>query len=188
MQPFSQKIVAVANVLVLTFKFFLFALEQHKKTEEKSNLIQFHTEPKKCTGQNYWMPSPNCCFEISPQVFYGIQIWTLLAISELSSALFVTISECFLKCVSGHCPAGRPVTSGGDAAFWHWPLRCAPKFFGNHQISWYRSLAFFMPLCQQWCPPGSPTIASLFIQMATDSASWHYCTLCLQISLNLFGS
>ncbi len=31
---------------------------------------------------------------------------------------------------------------------------------------------FFMPLCQHWCPPGSPTIASLFIQMATDSASW----------------
>ncbi len=47
---------------------------------------------------------------------------------------------------------------------------------------------FFMPLCQQWCPPGSPTIASLLIQMATDSASWHCCTLCLQISLNLFGS
>ncbi len=44
-----------------------------------------------------------------------------------------------------------------------------------------------MPLCQQWCLPGSPTIASLFIQMATDSASWHCCTLCLQISLNLFG-
>ncbi len=31
---------------------------------------------------------------------------------------------------------------------------------------------FFMPLCQQWCLPGSPTIAPLFIQMATDSASW----------------
>ncbi len=44
---------------------------------------------------------------------------------------------------------------------------------------------FFMHLCQQWCPPGSPTIASLFIQMATDSASWHCCT---QICLNLFGS
>ncbi len=25
-----------------------------------------------------------------------------------------------LKCVSGHCPAGRPMTSGGEAAFWHW--------------------------------------------------------------------
>ena len=40
-------------------------------------------------------------------------------------------------------------------------------------------------LCQQWGPPGSPTIASHFIQMATDSASWHCCTLCLQVSLNL---
>ncbi len=26
--------------------------------------------------QIWRMPSPNCCFEISPQVFYGIQIWT----------------------------------------------------------------------------------------------------------------
>ena len=26
------------------------------------------------------------------------------------------------------------------------------------------------------------------IQMATDSASWHCCTQCLQVSLNLFGS
>ena len=45
-----------------------------------------------------------------------------------------------------------------------------------------------MSLCQQWGPPGSPTIASHFIQMVTDSASWHCCTLCLQVSLNLFGS
>ena len=49
------------------------------------------------------------------------------------------------------------------------------------------SLAFLC-LCQQWGPPGSPTIASHFIQMAMDSASWHCCTLCLQVSLNLFGS
>ncbi len=26
--------------------------------------------------QIWRMPSPNCCFEISPLVFYGIQIWT----------------------------------------------------------------------------------------------------------------
>ena len=45
-----------------------------------------------------------------------------------------------------------------------------------------------MSLCQQWGPPGSPTVASHFIQMATESASWHCCTLCLQVSLNLFGS
>ncbi len=45
--------------LVLTFIFFLFALEQQKKREEKSNLKQFHTEPKKCTGQNYWHPKLN---------------------------------------------------------------------------------------------------------------------------------
>ncbi len=36
---------------------------------------------------------------------------------KTSSALFVTISKCFLKCVSGHCSAGRPMTSGGDTAF-----------------------------------------------------------------------
>ncbi len=47
MQPFSQKIVAVTNVLVLTFIIIFVALEQYKKTEEKSNLIQFHTEPQK---------------------------------------------------------------------------------------------------------------------------------------------
>ncbi len=35
-----------------------------------------------------------------------------------------------------------------------------------------------LPLCQQWCPPGSPTIASFFIQMATDSVSWH-CLPCV---------
>ena len=49
-------------------------------------------------------------------------------------------------------------------------------------------LVWLMSLCQQWGPPGSPTIASHFIQMATDSASWHCCSLCLQVSLNLFGS
>ncbi len=78
-------------------------------------------------------------WDLSTGVLWDSDLDSLLAISELSSTLFVTISECFLKCVSGHCPAGRPMTSGGDAAFWHWPLRCAPKFFGNHQISWYRS-------------------------------------------------
>ncbi len=38
MQPFSQKIVAVANVLVLSCLFFWFAFEQHKKTEKKSQI------------------------------------------------------------------------------------------------------------------------------------------------------
>ena len=45
-----------------------------------------------------------------------------------------------------------------------------------------------MSWCQQWGPPGSPTIASHFIQMARDSANWHCCILCLEVSLNLFGS
>ncbi len=162
----------------------------------------------------------------------------------------------WMKCVLGHCPAGRPMTSGGDAAFWNWPLCCAPKFFGNHQISWYRSHSqgiqcqkqqsnpslnlhhvwlwgrcsflwephfFFYKQCHDvlyqkslilshlstvrsprrivvlshkfWQTPGfflyafvSTVVSSLFIQMATDSASWHCCTLCLQISVNLFGS
>ncbi len=43
MQPFSQKIVAVANVLVLTCLFFFVCIgTTQKKTEEKSNLLQFH--------------------------------------------------------------------------------------------------------------------------------------------------
>ncbi len=149
----SQKIVAVANVLVLTF-IFLFAFEQHKKTEKKSKIWYNSTQSPTNSldkiigtlnltfgstpfGENNWnqslpvtmnefltplywnfgpltfhcwlytlciivyvtnkswawtwtlffckllqviqiwrMPSPNCCFEISPQVFYGIQIWT----------------------------------------------------------------------------------------------------------------
>ena len=45
-----------------------------------------------------------------------------------------------------------------------------------------------MSLCQKWGPPGSPTIASHFIRMATDSASWHCYTLCQYVNLNLFGS
>ncbi len=48
--------------------------------------------------QIWRMPSPNCCFEISPQMLGDSDLDSLLAISELSSALFVTISECFLKC------------------------------------------------------------------------------------------
>ncbi len=136
MQPFSQKI-AENNwnqSLPVTMNEFLTPLYWNFGPLFFCKLLQ--------VIQIWRMPSPNCCFEISPQVFYGIQIWTrfrLLAISELSITLFVTISECFLKCVSSHCPAGRPITSGGDAVFWHWPLHCAPKFFGNHQISWYIS-------------------------------------------------
>ena len=45
-----------------------------------------------------------------------------------------------------------------------------------------------MSLCQQWGPLGSPTIASHLIQMATDSVSWHCCTLCLKMTCNLFGT
>ncbi len=124
----NQKIVAVANGLVLTCLFlFFFALEQHKKTEKKSQIWYNSTQnPKNALdkiigtlnlifgstpfGKNNWnqslpvtmnkfltplywnfglffckllqviqiwrMPSPTCCFQISPQVFYGIQIWT----------------------------------------------------------------------------------------------------------------
>ncbi len=74
---------------------------------------------------------PTAVWDLSTGVLWDSDLDSLLAISELSSALFVTISECFLKCVSGHCPAGRPMTSGRDTAFWHWPLHCTPKLFGN---------------------------------------------------------
>ncbi len=136
MQPFSQKIVAVANV---------FLHRNTKSREEKSNLIQFHTEPKKCTGQNYWhlifniniwyplwkklLKSITSCnhewvsytsllefwttlllqtapvhsdlkdafsqllfWDLSTGVLWDSDLDSLLAISELSSTLFVTIS------------------------------------------------------------------------------------------------
>ena len=69
------------------------------------------------------------------------------------------------------------------------PQDVLPKWFWLPQESFVKlQSGFFMSLCQQWGPPGSPTTASHFIQMVTDSASWHCCTLCLQGSLNLFGS
>ncbi len=80
---------------------------------------------------------PTAVWDPSTGVLWDSDLDSLLAISELTCALFVSLSEWFLKCVSGHCPAGRPMTSGGDAAFW--PLCCAQRFFGNHQISWYCS-------------------------------------------------
>ncbi len=46
MKPFSQKIVAVANVLVLTCLFFLFALEQPKK-QKKSQIWYNSTQNPK---------------------------------------------------------------------------------------------------------------------------------------------
>ncbi len=52
MQHFSQKIVPIANVLVFTCLLFLFALQQHKKNKEKSNLIKFHKELKMAPSQN----------------------------------------------------------------------------------------------------------------------------------------
>ena len=53
MQPFSQKIVAVVNVFVLTCSFLWFVLEQQQQQtrEEKSNLIQSPTETQKCTAK-----------------------------------------------------------------------------------------------------------------------------------------
>ena len=44
---FSQKIVAVVNVLVLTCSFLWFVLEQHKKTEEKSKIWYNPTQKPK---------------------------------------------------------------------------------------------------------------------------------------------
>ena len=82
------------------------------------------------------VPSPNCCFEIMPQVCYGIKIWTHLGHFRTLQCFVLTISGCFLKCAMGHCPAGRPMSSDGDPAFWHWALHCAQKFFGSPQISW----------------------------------------------------
>ncbi len=75
--------------------------------------------------------------------------------------------QCFVCnhfCVLGHCPAGRPMTSGGDAAFWHWPLRCAPKFFGNHQISWYHSYSQEVAKQPQniFEPPPCLTVGTVF--------------------------
>ncbi len=45
MQPFSQKLVAVANVLVLTFIYFFVCMEQQKKRRKvKSKTIPHRTK------------------------------------------------------------------------------------------------------------------------------------------------
>ena len=62
------------------------------------------------------VPSPNCCFEIMPQVCYGIKIWTHLGHFRTLQCFVLTLSGCFLKCAMGHCPAGRPMTTDGDPA------------------------------------------------------------------------
>lgn len=41
------------------------------------------------------------------------------AISELPSVSFVTIFENASKLILGYCPAGRPMTSSGEAALTH---------------------------------------------------------------------
>ncbi len=173
----SQKIVAVANVLVLTCLFFGLHWNNTEKQRRKlkSDTIPHRTQKnalEKIIGtlnlifgstpfeQNNWKQSvpvmsflhlstgildhssfancsrsfgfegcllPTAVWDLSSGVLWDSDLDSLLDISELSCALFVTLSECFLKCVSSHCPAGRPMTSGGDAAFWHWPLCCAPK-------------------------------------------------------------
>ncbi len=166
----SQKIVAVANVLVLACLFFGLHWNKSDTISHKTpknalekiigtlNLIFGSTLLDKITEINRslwpWMSFshlstgildyssfancsrsfrfkgcllPTAVWDLSTGVLWDSDLDSLLAISELTCALFVTLSECFLKCVSGHCPAGRPMTSGGDAAFWHWPLCCAPK-------------------------------------------------------------
>lgn len=51
------------------------------------------------------MPSPNMyCVGFRSGLFYG-HFRTLQRL------------ESIFECTSGYCPAGRPVTSGGDAAF-----------------------------------------------------------------------
>ncbi len=212
--------------------------------------------------QIWRMSSPNCCFEISPQVFYGIQIWThcwplqnspVLCLQPFLSAFWSVFRVIFLLedpwplvetqlSDTGHyvAPQNSLViirfhdtvhtvkafsARSSKATTKHlWTSTmfdcrdCVLFFEGLISFSvnsammsftknlyfclicpqyvlpeglWFCHISFvklqscfFMPLCQQW----SPTIASLFIQMATDSASWHCCTLCLQISLNLFES
>ncbi len=47
---------------------------------------------------------------------------------------------------------------------------------------------FFMICFQQWCPPRSSSIKSTLAQTATDGAIWHWCTLTLEFTSNLFGS
>ena len=56
-------------------------------------------------------------WDLSTGVLWDLDLDSLLATSELSSALSQTISVCFLKYALGHCPARRPMTSDGDPSF-----------------------------------------------------------------------
>ncbi len=152
MQPFSQKIVAVTNVLVLACLFFFIGTTKNWR-KVKSDAIP-HRTPQNASYNHEWVSSTSL-----------LAFWTTL--------LLQTISECFLKCVSGHCPAGRPITSGGDAAFWHWPLRCAPKLFGNHQISSYRSHSQGIQCQKQQSNPKTSWTSTMFD-----------CTVCFSFSVN----
>lgn len=76
---------------------------------------------------------PTAVFKMSSQVFYGIQIWTQWW--PFQNSPFVTA----FWSVLGYPDPVLSMTSGGDAAFWHWTLHCAPKFLCTHQISWCHS-------------------------------------------------
>ncbi len=59
MQHFSQKIVPVANVLVFTCLLFLFALQQHKTTEKKSQTWSNFTQNSKMDWTKWLAPCQN---------------------------------------------------------------------------------------------------------------------------------
>ncbi len=299
MQPFSQKIVAVANVLVLTCLFYLFIFvlyiylfiyfnTKKQRRKVKTDTITHRTQKKaleKITGtlnlifgstpfgkkllksiascNHEWVSYTSLLefwttlllqtapgqsdlkdafaqllfWDLSTGVLWDSDLDSLLAISELSSALFITISECFLKCVSDYCPTGRPMTSGGDTGHYAVPQnslviirfhntvhtvktssarssKATPKhiltstmfdcrdcvlffegliyFSVNSAMMSFAKKLYFCLICPQYVLPEGLWFCqisfavvfswvSLFIQTVTDSASWHWCTLCLQM-------
>ena len=97
MHHFSQKNVAITNVLVFTFIYFVCIGKTQKiwGKKAKSDIIPHRKRKMDWTklfahlifgitpfGKNnrpLWRgPSPNCCLEICPQVFYGIKLNLIL--------------------------------------------------------------------------------------------------------------
>lgn len=68
----------------------------------------------------------------------------------------------------------------------YFTLICPQEILASLGKFWQTPIRLFNVSTSAEGLSGSPTIASLFIQIATDSASCHCCTLCRHVSLNLF--
>ena len=65
----------------------------------------------------------------------------------------------------------------------------SPRSFVACQYAfWQIPVSFFIICFQQWCPPRSSSMKSTLAQTPTDYAIWHWWTLTLEFTSNLFGS